>query len=59
MYRGFESVGGELFECDLAEVFGAVEVGVGNTDWIPRQEVGSGEFVAALVEIAARIYAGE
>lgn len=36
---------------NLAEELGAVEVGVGNVDGVPGEEVGGAEVVAALVEV--------
>lgn len=41
----------------VSEIFRTVEVGVGRADRVPRQEVRGREFVSALVEVAARLYA--
>ena len=35
----------------LAEELGAMEVGLGQVDWVPRQEVHLAQLVAALVEV--------
>ena len=44
---------------NILEELGAVEVGILGTDGEQREEVGRGEAVAALIDIAAHVLAGE